>query len=292
MSAVVVAFAEDHAPAERLAAALGIPHHPIHLHRFPDGEALPTVAAGHETVLLYRSLDRPDGKLMPLLLAADALRRGGAERIVLVAPYLPYLRQDQVFAAGQPLSRDVLGRLLDAPFDGLVTVQPHLHRTANLASVFPSLQVAALSTAELFAHAIGPASAPLIVGPDCESQPLIAEIAAQLRTDSLVFGKTREGDDDVRLRLPAGTSAAGRRAVLVDDICASGATLETAAKALHAAGALTVEVVVAHALFDEAAAARLRHAGVRRIVSTDSCRHPSNSLFLAGLLADALRKEI
>ena len=117
MSAAVVAFAEDHAPAERLAAALGIPHHPIHLHRFPDGEALPTVAAGHETVVFYRSLDRPDAKLMPLLLAADALRRGGAEWIVLVAPYLPYLRQDQVFAPGQPLSRDVLGRLLDVADD-------------------------------------------------------------------------------------------------------------------------------------------------------------------------------
>lgn len=292
MSVAVFAFAEDHAPAGRLAAELGLPHHPVHLHRFPDGEGLPTVAGGCRTALLYRSLEQPDDKVVPLLLAADALRRAGTGRIVLVAPYLPYLRQDQVFAPGQPLSRDVVGRLLAAPFDRLVTVQPHLHRTASLAAAYPGPEITALSAAELLAPAIGCTGDPLVVGPDVESEPLAAAVAGHLGAEFLVLRKRRQGDREVALTLPHGASAAGRRVMLVDDICASGGTLATAAEILRLAGARSLDALVAHALFDPAAAARLRHAGVRRLVSTDSCRHPSNGLFLAGLLAGALRKEL
>ena len=292
MNVAVFAFDDDRAPAERLAAQLAIPLHPVHLHRFPDGEGLPTVATGQDTALLYRGLDRPDQKLVSLLLAAAALRRAGTERIVLVAPYLPYLRQDRVFAPGQPLSRDVFGRLLAPAFDRIVTVQPHLHRTASLSAVFPDLQVTALSADELFARAIGVAGAPLIVGPDCESEPLASAVARHLGTPHLTLAKVREGDREVALTLPSGATVLGRRVVLVDDICASGGTLAGAAEALRQAGARSIDVMIAHALYDDAAAARLRHAGVRRVTSTDACRHASNTLYLAGLLAGGLREEL
>jgi len=59
-------------------------------------------------------------KLSSALLAADAWRRSGAERLVLVAPYLCYMRQDRVFHPGEPLSRDVICGLLGAgnPING------------------------------------------------------------------------------------------------------------------------------------------------------------------------------
>jgi ribose-phosphate pyrophosphokinase len=169
LSTAVYAFGDDEAPAARLAAALGVPTWPIGLHTLPDGESLPFAPLAAATALLYRALDRPDGKLMPLLLAADALRRAGAGRVVLVAPYMPYLRQDAVFAPGQPLSRDVLGGVLGAAFDRVVTVEPHLHRTADLTPVFQGTPVASLSAAELLAQRIGRRGAPVIVGPAAES---------------------------------------------------------------------------------------------------------------------------
>ncbi|MBS0331174.1 MAG: ribose-phosphate diphosphokinase [Proteobacteria bacterium] len=292
MTVAVFAFDDDQAPAERLAAELGVPHHPVHLRRFPDGEALPTVAVGYRTALIYRGLDHPDPKVVPLLLAADALRRSGVERLVLVAPYFPYLRQDRSFAPGQPVSREVVGRLLAAPFDGLVTLQPRLEGAAESCGVFGGRPVTALSAAELFAHAIGRERAPLVVCAGGEDGRLAIGVAAQLGAEALTLDSAPAADGEPSLTPPAGLAVSGRRAVLVAGVCSTGGRLIAAAETLRRAGARSIDALVAHALYDSAAAARLRHAGVRRVVSTDSCRHPSNGLFLAGLLANALRKEL
>lgn len=292
MSAAVYSFPEDAEPAGRLAEALARPWRAIALHRFPDGESLPTVEAAAKTAILYCALNDPDAKLMPLLLAADALRRAGAQRLVLVAPYMPYLRQDMVFAPGQPLSRDVMGALLGPAFDRIVTVEPHLHRTSELSPVFAGRTVTVLSAAGLLADAIGPAGDPLIIGPDAESEPWAAGVASHLGADHLVFDKQRFGDRAVGLTLRPGSAIGGRRVALVDDICSSGGTLVEAIKAVVARGASAVEVAVVHALFDAEAQARLVAAGAQRVVSTDSCRHPTNAIHLAGLIAGALEEEL
>lgn len=290
MSLMVQAFAEDEAPARRLADALGAELALVALHAFPDGETLPTVPKPASTVLLYRSLDRPNPKLVPLLQAADALRRAGASRLVLVAPYLCYLRQDAVFASGQPLSRDVVLPLLGARFDRVVTVDPHLHRTGDLSAVLGT-PATVVSAGEVLAEAVGGAGAPVVVGPDIESEPWAAAVAGPLGAPHLSLRKRRLGDREVVLDLPDGLSLAGRRVILVDDICSSGATLALATARMLEKGAATVEIAVTHALFDAATEARLRAAGAARIVSTDSCAHPTNAAPLAPRLAGALAQE-
>lgn len=285
-------FADEAAEVGRLADALGVAAGEIGLHRFPDGESLPTVPRAARSVILYRSLHHPDDRLVPLLLAADAYRRAGVERLVLVAPYLCYLRQDAVFRPGQPLSRDVIGRLLGDAFDRVVTVQAHLHRTPDLGSALgtaaDNLSVAA-DLAALFAS--GP-ERPLVVGPDVESRPWVEAAAARLGADWTTFDKVRHGDEDVRLTLGATVVVKDRRVLLMDDVCSTGGTLEGAITRLAQAGATAVDVAVAHALFDADVEARLRKAGARRIVSSDSVPHPTNALPLAGALAAALRNEV
>jgi ribose-phosphate pyrophosphokinase len=292
MTAALHAFAQDEAPARRLALALGVDLALVDLHVFPDGECLPTVPACASTVLVYCALDHPDAKLLPLLLACDAWRRGGVRRLVLVAPYMPYMRQDMVFAPGEPLSRDVVGRLLGERFDRIVTVEPHLHRTVALDPVFCDRQVTVLSAALPLARAIGSGAGTLVIGPDAESTPWANALAAHLGADHLNFDKVRLGDRAVELRLSGAPELRGRRAVLIDDICSSGTTLLTAARHLVDAGVASVEVAVVHALFDADAQARLHASGVARIVSTDSCPHPTNAVELAPLLASALRAEV
>src|SRR5512147_2283647 len=77
--------------ARRLAAAARLPAARVGVHRFPDGESLVRVGwNGEREVVVVRSLDDPNAKLVEVLLAAYAARRAGARRVTLVAPYLPY----------------------------------------------------------------------------------------------------------------------------------------------------------------------------------------------------------
>lgn len=285
----LLGFPDEAAAAGRLAKALGVELGLIDVHQFPDGEALPTVPGAERTTVIYRSFDRPDPKLMPLLLAADAARRAGAERLVLVCPYLCYLRQDAVFAPGQPVSRDVICCLLGRVFDRVVTVDAHLHRTKDLSAVM-GIRADDLSAAEPLADALR-GETPVVIGPDSESAPWAQRIADRLGGELLVFEKARGGDRQVVLTAPDLSKVKGRRAVIVDDVASSGTTILAATNELKRAGAASIEVGVVHALFSPEVADQMKAAGVARVVSTDSVAHPTNAALLAGILADALREE-
>lgn len=290
---ILHAFADEAGPARALADALGIACRLVDVHVFPDGEVLPTVPEAAATTIVYRSLARPGDRLLPLLLACDAWRRAGAARLVLVAPYLCYLRQDAVFAPGQPNSQSVIGDLLGARFDRIATIDAHLHRTPSIAHIFPRTDATNLTAAPAIAAWLAHARAGLdvVVGPDVESEPWVREAAKALGVPYRLFSKTRRGDADVRLALQNPHEFSGRAVALVDDICSSGGTLIKATELLAAAGARDIVVCVTHALFDAAVGDRLRAAGATAIVSTDSVAHPTNAIALATLLADALRSE-
>jgi ribose-phosphate pyrophosphokinase len=287
-SLALFAFRDGRSFASRLAREVGGALRRLDVHRFPDGESL-VVARGRpgRHAALVRSLHDPDRKLVEVLLAADALRRAGAERVTLVAPYLPYMRQDAVFHAGEPVSQRVIGRLLGAAFDGVVTLEAHLHRIRELADVIPG-RAASLSAAPLFAAWLrSRGESTLVVGPDEESEPWVRAVADLARAPWVVGRKQRLGDHRVRVALPPLPEA--RRAVLVDDVASTGATLAVAARALARAGIARIEVAVAHALFAPGARERLARAGVRRVVSCDSVPHATNGIRTAPLFASWLR---
>jgi ribose-phosphate pyrophosphokinase len=285
----LIGFEDEAAPAGRLADALGAECEIVRVHHFPDGESLPRVPApAAETTVIYRSLDRPNSKLVELLLAADACRRAGARRLILAAPYFCYLRQDAVFEPGEPLSRDVIGPLVGACFDAVVTVQAHLHRTADLAAALGT-QAINLWPIEALADALPSyAAPPLVVAPDAEAGPWARAWAERLGGEATGLTKVREGDFDISLDEPAARFD-GRAVVIVDDVASSGRTLEQAALLARRHGARSIDVAVVHAMMGPAALERLREAGVREIVSADSVPHPTNAAALAPLLAIAIR---
>ncbi len=250
-SVSTIYFFEDSAIlARKIASALHAPARKVHLRHFPDSESLVRVDAadGDEAVVVV-SLDHPDAKLMPTLLAADALRRAGAKRITLVAPYLAYMRQDAVFAPGQPISQRVIGDILGRYFDRVVTVEAHLHRISELAEVVPSsLKSQSLSAAPAIARWLRERDLEcIIVGPDRESRPWVEAIAHASGKDFAVGDKKRRGDREVSVKLK--DMRTHRRALIVDDIASSGVTLAATARALRARGVRIIEAVVVHAIF-------------------------------------------
>ena len=294
MTAVLQCLPSSAGEAARLAARLGVALHEIALHRFPDGELRVTVGPAAATTIVYASLDQPNEKLLALLFASEALRRGGARRLVLVAPYLCYMRQDTAFHQGEAVSQKVVGRLLADAVDRVITVDAHLHRTKDIHAVFPGIEADNLSAMPAIADALRAGFDPktVVVGPDEESQAWVSDLAARLGVQGAVARKTRRGDRSVEITFADPALFNGRPALLVDDIVSSGGTLMTCAKALQAAGATAVDAVVTHALFPPELAARLLQAGIRSLKSTDSIRHPSNAIALDAVLADALRKEL
>ena len=289
MGGVLLHFDDEQAGALRLAQEASLTAQCIARHRFPDGElklTLPTALP--ERVVLLRTLDRPNEKLVELLLTAQTARQLGATNLTLVAPYLAYMRQDIAFRPGEVVSQRVIGRFLASLFDAVITVDPHLHRISSLEEAVPVTQAVVVSGAPLLADLIA-AHRPgaLLVGPDEESAQWIAQAAERHGFDYAVCRKLRRGDRDVEVVLPD-VSVAGRATVLLDDVASTGHTVARAARALLAAGAASVDVAVTHALFADDALAVMKQAGVGAVWSTDCIAHPTNAISMAPALAAAL----
>lgn len=281
----------DYAPQARaLAGALGVAYAEIELHRFPDGESrlrLPPQLPAR--VILCRSLNDPNAKLVELLLAAETARELGAREVILVAPYLCYMRQDMAFQPGEAVSQRSIGRWLGAHFDAVVTVDPHLHRVHALTEVIPATRAVSLSAAPLLGdYAARHFDRPLLLGPDEESAQWVSAAAHASGLQGAVAHKQRRDDHSVSVTLPA-IDVRGRTVVLIDDIASTGRTLARATDALYTAGAAEVHALVTHALFVGDAEAHMRAAGVRSLHSSDSIAHPSNAIALAELLAQGYK---
>ena len=282
-------FPDSEQFGRRLARILGLGCARVGIHLFPDGESLVRIRppAGQHA-LLVRSLYAPNPKLVETLLAADALRRAGAQQVSLLAPYLPYMRQDRVFRPGEPISQQVIGRCLGQAFDRVLTIEAHLHRIEHLSDVIPG-HSQSLSAAPALAEWIQ-RTAPhsLLVGPDAESEPWVRAIAQTAHTQWVIGTKERLGDRKVRITFPRLPSC--QHAVIIDDIASSGETLAVAAQALQRQGVPTVDAVVVHAIFAPRALSRMRAAGIDRIVSGDTIPHPTNGLSVIPVFATALKK--
>ena len=273
--------------SERLGAALGR----LAVGRFPDGEHHVRVdddPVGREAILVA-DLARPDAVLLPLLFAADTLRDLRASRVSLVAPYLPYMRQDRRFHAGEAVSSMTFARLLSRAVDDLTTIDPHLHRRASLGEIF-NIPTRVVHAASLVGAWIADnVEKPLVIGPDAESGQWAREAALHAQAPCVLLSKVRQGDREVVISGPDLTDWRGHTPVIVDDIISSGATIRDTAEMLSASGLPPPVVVAVHALISTQDQARLAPQ-IARLVSTATVPHASNAMAITGLLAEALNR--
>lgn len=288
----ILTFAESAEAGNRLARALDVPCDTIEVHAFPDDERRVRVSAVSPRTAIYRSLNEPNTKLIELLLAAAAARDSGARELCLIAPYLPYMRQDTAFRPGEAISQKVVGRLIADAFDRLVAIDPHLHRTPHLADVVGGKPALALSAARAIAAHIAARTelaGAVVLGPDEESAPLIRDVSTPLGAASATAVKQRMGDRDVAMTLPDSIDLAQKPVVIIDDMITSGTTIATLTEAARRRGASSIDVYVTHAMFDARAARMFAEKGVRRVVSCDSVPHSTNDISVAGIIAEGLR---
>jgi ribose-phosphate pyrophosphokinase len=287
----VFGFADGEAQARELALRLGVPYETVEVHYFPDAECKVRIKGRARRPIVYRPLNHPNAKLIELILSASVLRDDGAKDIALVAPYLPYMRQDIAFRPGEAVSQKIIGKMLAAYFDRFVAVDPHLHRTPSLNDVFMGKPALALSGASAIAAHLKARQVPsdvLILGPDEESAPLAKMVGVTAELQWSVCRKDRKGDRDVQIALPKDIKFDRRSVVIVDDVISTGATIANLARAAREAGAKSVDVYATHALFEDRVYDELTRASIRKIVSCDGVPHRTNDMSIVTLIVKGI----
>jgi len=273
-----------------LAARLGWPPVEHELRAFPDGESyIRLLSAVDDTeVTVLADLARPNARTLELLLVAATLRAQGARRVTLVAPYLPYMRQDRAFKPGESVSSRHFAALLDAHVDALLTVDAHLLEPVAQDELYTTPARNLSATALLADWVRAHVGQPLLVGPDAESAQWVAAAGAALGCPWTTLHKERSGDRRVSVSGAIAAEHRARTPVLLDDVISTGHTLIAGCRVLAAAGMPAPVVVAVHGIFADDAYAALRAAGAAHIVTTNSVPHASNAIDLAPLLAAAL----
>ena len=294
MKPLVIAFPANQALATSLAAGCDATMGDLRWHRFPDDESLVTLDADCQgrDVIVVCTLRDPDRHALPLLFAARTARELGARSVGLVAPYLAYLRQDANFHAGEAISSVHFAAFLSWTFDWLVTVDPHLHRHADLDTLFtiPARRASAMPlVADWIAAAV---PSPVLVGPDSESAQWVKPVATRLQAPVVVLAKQRHGDRNVEVSQPDRAIVAGRTPVLVDDIVSSGHTVLETLRALSDLQAQPAICIAVHGLFADDADRRLLSAGARRLVTTNCVEHASNAIDVAPVLVPLVLEQL
>ena len=259
---------------------------------FPDGEhnvRIATPVAGRQVAIVC-SLDRPQDKILPLLFLAATARDLGATRVGLIAPYLAFMRQDERFHPGEGVTSVYFARLLSQAVDWLVTVDPHLHRWSSLDQIYSIPSRVAHAAPGIAAWVRDHVEAPILIGPDAESEQWVSAVAGAVAAPYLILQKIRRGDRDVEVSIPERERCDGRNPIIVDDIISTGRTMIEPVSHLLAAGLPAPVCIGVHAVFANGAMAELRAAGAGRVITCNTIPHESNAISVDQSLADAVRE--
>jgi ribose-phosphate pyrophosphokinase len=257
--------------AEGVSRELGTPLAAAEVTAFADGEVHAHIGADvrEAAVVIVQPTPPPvNDHLVALALLADAARAAGAARVIALAPYLGYTRQEQRGGPGDPRSAQVVARLLGAAgVDHLVTLD--LHAPA-LESAFP-MPATLLRAEEVFLPRVrtwGPEGL-VVVAPDAGGLKRAQRYALALGAGLAAIAKDRPRPDEAAPRQVLG-DVRGRPCLVVDDLASTGRTLAGAAEALRRAGARAVSAAFTHAVMAPGASDRIRGAGFGRVLTSDS----------------------
>ncbi len=272
----------------RLASALAVPPIQAEVRIFPDGETCvraPGLRLDAPLVIVQGGHPPQDRHLVQLLQLVELAKGQGVGRVICVAPYLAYARQDRRDRPGEPLSAQMVLRLLASlGTDVLVTAEVHnpdIFRDAPLTCI--SVDAHALLADWLAARRL---INPVLICPDQGASARLTRMSRRLGWPVASYlkhkddtGRTWYEHDDRDLR--------GCHAVVIDDLCSSGSTFIPLARQLFQAGASAISYGVVHFSADPDHIRREVGRDID-IFHTDSIPSSDHALPLAGLLAEQI----
>ena len=263
--------------ANEISKALGIELCDVAVTRFADGEVrvrIRETVRGADVFVIQPTSPPVNENLMELLVMIDAIRRASARKIIAVVPYYGYARQDRKHTGRVPISARLVANLLEtAGADRVLTMDIH----AGQIQGFFNIPVDNLRTDWLFAdhvkRTMGDLSDTTIVSPDAGGTVRARMVAEQLDLPLAILEKRRSHDgSEVQVMNVIG-DVKGRRAILIDDILASGGTLIKAAGRLLDHGASEIFAYCTHGVLCGDALAQLPQSPLKRVVVTKTIFH-------------------
>ena len=272
-----------HAFGEAIARELGVGLMPHEERDFDDGEhkIRPLDNVRGRDVFVVQSLYGDDAesandKLCKLLFFLGCLKDAAASRVTAVIPYLAYARKDRKTQTRDPVTSRYVALLLEAVGTDRVLALD-VHNVAAFQNAF-RCGTDHLEARPLFVKHFAPllsADEIAVVSPDTggakRAEALRTSLGRALgRSPTSAFVEKYRAHGVVSGEMLVG-DVAGRVALIVDDLIATGGTILRAARACRAAGAAVVHAVATHGLFvGEISASLFRDPALEQVVITNS----------------------
>ncbi|WP_075882938.1 ribose-phosphate diphosphokinase [Candidatus Protochlamydia sp. W-9] len=280
--------------AQQLKISLG----QMQLSKFPDGEIgvqLLESVRGKDTFVLQSIALDPNSYLMELLIIVDALKRASARNIVAVIPYYGYCRQDRKDKFDVSITAKLVANLLvEAGITRILTMDLHVDQLQG----FFDIPVDHLSGRQLLIDELQKLDLTnsIVVAPDIGSVKTARTFASQLSVDFAIVDKHRKSAIEVVDYHLIG-DVNGKDVLLADDICSTGATLMSAAKACQEKGANRIFAAFTHGLLVDDSVKQIENSLLEIVWMTNTIPHTKRlkeasklkTVSIASLLAHAIQ---
>lgn len=289
MDILIAAFPEVEKIGRRVASLVKADYTTIDVRNFPDGEfhiALKKNPGKKKVVIISSIAKSPDEKIIESILVGGIAKDYGAREVVLVATYLPYMRQDKHFEEYDSFSAKHVAKLF-REFDEIIAIDPHLHRIHSLKELYKG--ASSISANPLIADYIRKKYRDdfIIVGPDEESVQWSQKIANLLGKRVQILKKTRLGDRNVKTKKADLGSC--KNIIIIDDIISTGRTIENAIRMAREQGAKNIVVIGIHGVFVGNAAMLIKKHRAD-LVTTNTIENPYAEIDVSPLIAESLKK--
>jgi len=272
--------------AEDLARQLHQPLSKTTIKRFADTEAYVRVEdnlKGEDVVIVQTTY--PDPHIIELFLLQDAVYDQQPKSITVISPYFGYSRQDKKFLEGEAISARAIAQHICLHADLFITIDPHKEHILK----FFSIPTKSCSALPVLAEYFKKKHIDFVLAPD-KGALSRAEIVSQILGCQYDYmEKTRIDSHTVTIKTKS-LDVNHKNVVIINDIISTGGTMIQSVKELKKQGAKDVFVACTHGLFIEDAQHKLRQAGCKEIVSTDTIQSSSSVVKTASCITEFLRQ--
>ena len=242
--------------------------------RFNDQEIFVEVyenVRGEDMYIIQPTSNPANDNLMELLIITDALRRSSADRITAVIPYFGYARQDRRSKARTPITAKLVANMItEAGIDRVLTLDLHAAQIQGFFDIpVDNLYASPIFALDIEHHFKGAMDDIMVVSPDVGGVARARDLAKRINAPLAIVDKRREKAGEVAEMTVIGT-VAGKKCIIVDDICDTAGTLCKAAEVLIENGATEVHAYITHGVLSGPAVERVQNSVMKSLVITDS----------------------